>query len=128
MDKQEKLFDINYLTTRIRELKEVRRNEVRFEITKSDRVFSKSLYVTFYCQSSHNQWFKESSLRISDHEQKDCPHTQLIVKIGEDLTKKKKAQLMAALGTAIRRSKTKHLYKEIYKTNKGGENEQGTDL
>ena len=87
MEKQEKFLNKQYLETRVREVKEIRQGVVKFEITESDRLFSKTLYVNFYCFGEKGKWFKNHTLRVSDHNFEDCPHTQFIVEPTEDLTK-----------------------------------------
>lgn len=61
MDTQSKLLNKQYLETRIRELKEIRTKELEFTIEESDRVFSKSLYINFWCKGKEIEsiWEKD---------------------------------------------------------------------
>lgn len=120
METQIKLLNKQYLDTRIREIKEIRRKEVLFSIEESDRAFSKTLYIRFYTMSSNGKVFKNHTLRISDHEQKDCPHSQFIINPDACLTKKKKEQFMKALEFAIRKAQIRHFYIEMNKISTGG--------
>lgn len=105
MDTQCKLLNKQYIETRVRELKEIRNKEMTFTITGSDRAFSSSLYVHFWLKGKDIEHFKCSTLRISDHEQENCPFTQFIVYPNNTLTKKKKAELMRLLQETIRKGK-----------------------
>lgn len=127
MDKQIKLLNKDYLSTRIRELKEIKRKELTFEIEESDRAFSKSLYVCFYTTDSSGKPFKTHTLRISDHSSPNCIHTQFIIEPNEDLTKKKKAQFMKILESCVRKGQTRFFYKEMEKITKKVEEEQGEE-
>lgn len=118
MEAQEKLLNKQYLETRIRELKEIRTKELEFTIEESDRVFSKSLYINFWCKGKGIEHFKMSTLRVSDHEQEDCPFIQFIVCPDNTLTKKKKAELMRLLEETIRKGKTNYVKKTIKKLTK----------
>lgn len=113
MDTQSKLLNKQYLETRIRELKEIRTKELEFTIEESDRAFSRSLYINFWCKGKGIEHFKISTLRVSDHEQEDCPFTQLIVYPNNILNKKKKAELMRLLQETIRKGKTNFVKKTI---------------
>lgn len=115
MDKQIKLLDEQYLTTRIRELKDVRKKEVTFKITKSDRECSKTLYICFYLTSSENKNFKGCTLRMSDHFIKNCPHPQFIIEPNEDLTKKKKEHFMRTLENTVKKAHTNLFYTTLDK-------------
>ena len=88
MDKQSRLLDIDYLTIRIQELKPIRRKELQFKIQNSNRIYSQSKYIIFY-----NNEYKAHTLRISDHQQPNCVHSEFIIKPTEDLTKRKKKVL-----------------------------------
>ena len=123
MDTQSKLLNRQYLETRIRELKEIRAKELEFTIEESDRVFSRSLYINFWCKGKKFEHFKISTLRVSDHEQADCPFAQFIVYPNNALTKKKKAELMGLLQETIRRGKTKFVKKTINMLTMGKEND-----
>lgn len=109
METQQKLLNKQYLETRIRELKEIKTKELTFTIEESDRVFSNSLYVNFWRKGIGIEHFKVSTLRVSDHEQEDCPFIQFIVYPNNTLTKKKKAELMRLLEETIRKGKTKFI-------------------
>lgn len=113
MDTQSKLLNKQYLETRIRELKEIKTKELEFTIEESDRAFSKSLYINFWCKGKGIEHFKISTLRVSDHEQEVCPFTQFIVYPNNTLTKKKKAELMRLLEQTIRKGKTNFVKKTI---------------
>lgn len=115
MDTQSKLLNKQYLETRIRELKEIRTKELEFTIQESNRVFSKSLYISFWCKGKEIDHFKIATLRVSDHEQEDCPFIQFIVYPNNTLTKKKKAELMRLLEETIRKGKTNYVKKTIKK-------------
>lgn len=119
METQSKFLNKQYLETRLREIREIKRKEITFEIEESDRAFSKSLYVNFYCLSYSGKCFKNHTLRISDHSFEDCPHTQFIIEPSAFLTKKKKQQFVRALETAVRKAKTRHFYKEMENISKG---------
>lgn len=118
MERQERLLNQQYLETRIRELKEIRRKEITFEIQESDRAFSKTLYINFYSPSNNGKWFKNATLRISDHELNECPFNQFIIDPSACLTKKKKAELMRNLELAIKKAKSRSFYKEMEKLTK----------
>lgn len=124
METQSKFLNKQYLETRLREIREIKRKEITFEIEESDRAFSKSLYVNLYCPSGSGKWFKSHTLRISDHSFEDCPHTQFIIEPSAFLTKKKKQQFVRALETAVRKAKTKHFYKEMENISRGDENDE----
>lgn len=108
METQVKFLNKQYLETRIMEIREIKRKEILFEIKESDRSFSKSLYIEFYCYGENEKWFKQKTLRISDHEIPNCPHTQFIIEPNSTLTKKKKQQFMKTLIGTIKRSKIRH--------------------
>lgn len=117
MDTQSKLLNKQYVETRIREIKEIRSREVEFKIEESDRAFSKTIYIHFFCKSTNadGKWFKGATLRISDHEQQDCIFPQFIIKPSEYLTKKKKAEFMRWLELTTKRAKKKSLYMTLNK-------------
>ena len=123
MDTQSKLLNKQYLETRIRELKEIRTKELDFTIEESDRAFSKSLYINFWCKGKGIEHFKISTLRVSDHEQETCPFVQFIVYPNNILTKKKKAELMRLLQETIRKGKTNFVKKTINMLTMGKEND-----
>lgn len=120
METQSKFLNKKYLETRLREIREIRQKEMIFEIGESDRTFSRSLYVSFYCPISSGKFIKGHTLRISDHII-DTPHTQFIIEPSACLTKKKKQQFARALETAVKKAKTKHFYKEMENISRGDE-------
>jgi hypothetical protein len=124
METQSKFLNKQYLETRLREIREIKRKEINFKIEESDRAFSKSLYVNFYCPSGNGKWFKNHTLRISDHPFENCPHTQFIIDPSAFLTKKKKQQFIRALERSVRNAKTKHFYKEMENILKEDENNE----
>lgn len=124
METQIKFLNKQYLETRIRELKQVRRKEVKFEIKESDRAFSKTLYIEFYCNAGKDKWFKQRTLRISDHLLPDCPHAQFIIEPNGFLTKKKKHQFITMLENTVKRSKERQFYIELDKISTRGENNE----
>ena len=124
METQSKFLNKQYLETRLREIREIKLKEITFDIEESDRAFSKSLYVNLYCPSGNGKWFKNHTLRISDHSFKDCLHTQFIIEPSAFLTKKKKQQFVRALETSVRKAKTKHFYKEMKNISGGDVNDE----
>lgn len=124
METQIKFLNKQYLETRIKEFKEVKRNEVRFEIRESDRAFSRSLYIEFYCLGENGSWFKQKTVRISDHAIADCPHFQFIIEPNSILTKKKKQQFVKMLENAIKRSKKRQFKILLNKISTQGENDE----
>ena len=120
MDKQSRLLDIDYLTIRIQELKPIRRKELQYKIEKSNRIYSQTKYIIFY-----DKEYKAHTLRISDHQQPNCVHSEFIIKPNEDLTKKKKEQFMKALELATKKALEKTMYKGFKEITK--EKETWTD-
>lgn len=117
MEYQSKFFNKQYLETRLREVKEIKRKEIFFEIEESDRTFSRSLYVNFYLLGKQDRPFKGHTLRISDHllEETKCPHSQFVVDPNAFMSKSKKEQFMKSVRVSIAKAKTKHLYRELNK-------------
>jgi GTP-dependent phosphoenolpyruvate carboxykinase len=113
METQIKFLNKQYLETRLREIREIKRKEIKFEIEESDRAFSKTLYVNFFCLGIDNKWFKNHTLRISDHSFADCPHTQFIIEPNEYMTKKKKQQFIKSIELAIRKAKSRSFRLEM---------------
>ena len=112
MDKQSRLLDEDYLTIRIQELKPIRRKELKYRFEHSNRIYSKTIYVIFYSQDK--DWhYKAHTLRISDHPQTFCVHSEFIVNPDEDLTKKKKEQFMKALELATKKALEKSMYNNL---------------
>ena len=114
MDKQSRLLDPEYISIRIQELKPIRRNELKFRLENSNRTYSNSIYVIFYSQTKDFH-YKAHTLRISDHPQLHCVHSEFIVKPDEDLTKKKKEQFMRALELASKKALEKEMYCNLNK-------------
>lgn len=127
MDRQTKFFNKQYLETRLRELRKIKKKEIFFNIEESDRAFSKSLYINFYIPSSNEKKFKSHTLRISDHALENCVHSQFIVEPNDYLTKKKKAQFTRILELAVKRAKIKQVYKELNKISREIENDGQRD-
>lgn len=121
METQDKFLNKQYLETRLREQREIKRKELFFDITESDRTFSRSLYINIYSQSLGGKRFKGHTIRISDHQLSDCPHSQFIIEPNSILTKKKKAQFIRILETAFKKAQIKHFYKELSKISKEDE-------
>ena len=122
METESRLLNKDYLATRIREIKEVRRHDVKFSIDESDRVFSKSLYINFYCLGANEVWVKYSTVRISDHFINSVPFPQFIIEPDKELKKNKKKQLMATLTNAVSRAKFKSFVTTFDKISGGQEN------
>lgn len=97
MEKQVKLFNKDYVESQVRQVKEVRHKQLRFDIEESDRAFSKSLYVNFYWCSVDKTWLKGCTLRISNHLLSNDIHTTFLVKPDNFLDKKTKQKFMRAL-------------------------------
>lgn len=113
MEKEIKFLNKQYLQTRLNEIKEIKRKEVFYEITDSDRAFSKSIYISFFIQNG-NRLFKNHTLRISDHVI-DCPHSQFIIEPETILCKKRKAQFMRALEGSVQKALKHNFYKQFDK-------------
>lgn len=113
METQSKFLNKQYLETRLWGIREIKRKEIKFEIEESDRAFSRTLYVNFFCLGLDNKWFKNHTLRISDHSLADSLHTQFIVKPNEYMTKKKKQQFITAIELAIRKAKSRNFRLEM---------------
>lgn len=121
METQAKLLDKNYLATRIKEFKEIKRGDIRFEIYDSDRAFSNSVYITFFTYGG-NKWYKQFTIRISDH-YADSPHEQFIINTQLSLTKHIKEKFMKLVDKVIKHSHMRTFYKEVGKLATGGDNE-----
>lgn len=109
MDTQAKFLNKEYLETRLRDLTPIRRKEFSFKIHESDRALSKTLYVEFWTKDGEN-YYKQQTIRISDHWQDDCPHIQFIVKPYEFLTKQKKQQFLRMIENTIKKGQRRNLY------------------
>ena len=117
MEREDKFLNIQYLETRLREIKEIRRKEVVFEITESDRAFSNSIYISFYIPNTE-KLFKNHTLRISDHTLKKCPHSQFIIEPNAIMSKKRKAQFIRAVQSSIQKALRRNYYKQFEKVSK----------
>jgi hypothetical protein len=114
MDTQSKLLNKEYLETRLRDLSVIRKKEFSFKIHESDRALSKTLYVEFW-QKDGESYFKQQTIRISDHWQDDCPHIQFSVKPYDFLTKQKKQQFLRTIENSIKAMRRKSLYRKLNK-------------
>lgn len=122
MDMQSKLLDQNYLKTRLEELKEIKKGDVKYNIYESDRLFSKTIYIDFYIQGK-DKWYKQYSIRISDHEIK-CPQEQFIIDRNLTLTKGVKNKFMELVKKTINRSKNRCFYIEMDKVSNEVQNNE----
>lgn len=122
MENQIKLLNKEYLEHRIKELKEIKDGSICFSIQESYRVFSRTVYINFFCQNLNVdgrwRWYKRYTVRISDHKQPNCLFPQVIINPQEKLTKSKKAEFTNVLKLAIKRAKIKSLYRSIDKLSK----------
>lgn len=113
METQIKLLNKDYVESQVRQVKEVRDKQLRFEIDESDRTFSRSIYVNFYWCSVDNAWLKGCTLRISNHLLPNNIHTTFLVKPDNLLDKKTKQKFMRALelvaSNTIKKSVRKNL-------------------
>lgn len=112
MDTQAKFLNKDYLETRLRDLSVIRKKELSFQIHESDRALSRTLYIEFWKKEGEN-FYKQQTIRISDHLQNDCPHIQFIVKPYDFLTKKKKQQFLRTIENTIKASERKSLYRKL---------------
>ena len=102
MELEEKLLDIDYLRTRLNEIREIKRGEVRYEIERSCNEYSKTIYVYFLTLVGQNQWWRQNKVRISDHVIKTREAGKnFCVKPTQILTKKRKALLMRTFANSI---------------------------
>lgn len=99
-------LDKNYLETRLRDFKAIRKKEVFIEIKNSCNGFSKSLYVGFWVGR-----YKGATLRVSDHIV-NTNQVQFIVN-GDILTKKKNAEFERLVNKCISKAKALHLDKVL---------------
>lgn len=97
MDTQMKLFDEAYVESQVRQVKEVRQKKIDFEIYKSNRVFSRTIYVNFICNAVDGTLLKGCTLRISDHLLPNETHRTFLVKPDNFLDKKTKEKFRKAL-------------------------------
>ena len=119
MEKQIKLLDKQYLETRLREIKDIKAKEVTFDFENSDRPYSKTLYIQFYIKAKDGIDYKVHTLRISDHSQKGCVHTQFLIDPNDFLSKKKKALFMRTIEGCIKKGQKRFFYMEMEKISKG---------
>lgn len=113
METQIKLLNKAYVESQVRELKEIKKKELKFDVTESDRAFSRTLYVNFYWQGLDSKWLKGCSLRISNHSIPDCVHAEFIIDTDGFLSKKVKEKFKRALEQVVRNTKWKMLHKTI---------------
>ena len=92
-----KLFDEAYVESQVRQVKEVRQKKIDFGIYKSDRVFSRTIYVNFICNAVDGTLLKGCTLRISDHLLPNETHRTFLVKPDNFLDKKTKEKFRKAL-------------------------------
>lgn len=105
VETEEKFLDINYVETRIRELKEIRNKKYAYKIQKSNRENSKTIYVRFYEVlnfKGDDKFFGEVQLRISDHYLPDKFCVQFITRENTFLTKKRKTTFKRTLENCIK--------------------------
>lgn len=101
MDRQEKLLDIEYIETRLRDFLQIKTNRLNYTIKKSNREKSKSVYISFWFVMLDNKISRQNQLRISDHPTKNPNLLDFVVNPDEILTKKKKKQFMNFLEKGI---------------------------
>lgn len=111
MDYEEKFLDIDYLATRIRDFKEIRRGDFSFEIERScNYPKSPSLYVKI-----RKGTLRVGELRVSDHMINAIGETQFIVERGAILSKKKKEQFVRIVEKVLKRAKKNALNSALRK-------------
>lgn len=113
--KQDKFFDENYLTELLNQVYYVKDKGVGFRFEKSDRPFSKTIYINFYCNIGVGAWSKRNTLRVSDHLQPNCPHKQFIVKCDCVIDKKTRKRFMIMATATAKRALQKEFYRTIEK-------------
>ena len=102
MEYEEKFLDPEYLSTRVRDFKEIKRGDLEFKVIRScNYPESASLYIKFM----RGNWII-SELRVSDHSVK-TEQTQFIVERGAILSKKKKEQFVRLVEKCIKVAKKK---------------------
>ena len=97
-----KFLDINYVKTRVNELPEVQRGDVKVDVYKSANPKSKSIYVIVYCIGRKSEWYKCYTLRISDHEFGECNFKQFIINPDKKMTKRHREQFTSLLKRAVK--------------------------
>lgn len=100
MEFEEKFLDIGYLTTRLRDFKEIRTGHFGFEIRRSKSTESPSLYVIFTKNAA-----KCCELRVSDHIHNVEKLTQFIVTPGEILKKRKREEFVRVVNKCLAKAK-----------------------
>ena len=114
MEFEEKFLDPEYLSTRVRDFKEIKRGDLEFKVVRScNYPESASLYIKFM----RGNWII-SELRVSDHSVK-TEQTQFIVARGSILTKKKKEQFVRLVEKCIKVAKRKILSQAMYELENG---------
>lgn len=113
METQIKLFDKAYVESQVRQVKEIRNKQLKFDIYESDRTFSRTLYVNFYWNSMDNKWVKGCTLRISDHLLPNDIHRTFLVNPSKFLDKKTKEKFTHALGIVARDTIKKSIRKNL---------------
>lgn len=113
MEYEEKFLDPEYLSTRVRDFKEIKRGDLEFKVMRScNYPESASLYIKFM----RGNWII-SELRVSDHSIK-TEQTQFIVERGAILSKKKKEQFVRLVEKCIGAARRKILAQAMYKIGK----------
>lgn len=115
MAKQSEFFNKDYLCTLLNEVSYIRDKKVGYQFTTSDRPFSKSIYINFYCNIGIGAWSKRNTLRISDHLQPNCPHKQFIASCDEEIDKKTRKRFMIMATSSAKKALQKEFYKTIEK-------------
>lgn len=108
MENEDKFLNKEYLTTRLRDFKEIKSGQVTFGFKDSDREYSNTIYVCFYIQGQ-----KRAELRISDHLISKAPQIQFIVNPSKTLTKKKKELFVKAVNNVLNKARVINLQKKI---------------
>ena len=110
MEYEEKFLDPEYISTRVRDFKEIKREDLEFKVVRScNYPESASLYIKFM----RGNWII-SELRVSDHSI-NTEQTQFIVARGGILTKKKKEQFVRLVEKCIGVAKRKILSQVLHK-------------
>ena len=118
-EKEIDFLNENFLWEILNSVLEIQRRVIVCEIQKSDRVFSKTLYINFFIPqfyinpTNHIKKIKRFTLRISDHKLTKCQHPQFVIKPEAKLTKDRKNQLKNAIHGAIKKAMQKDYYKKL---------------
>lgn len=111
MEFEEKFLDPEYLATRIRDFKEIRRGDFTFEIERSiNYPKSQSLYIKIRKGTD-----RVGELRVSDHPINKIGETQFIVERGEILSKKKREQFVRLVEKVLKTAKKNALNSALHK-------------